>query len=53
MEKDQFSFALPYAYNKRICITDAEKGDVESVVIVRILFRICTHKAYESIELFP
>ena len=47
MENDLFSFALPYPYNNRIRITDAgmEESDVETVVIFRILFRICTHKS--------
>ena len=44
-KNDLFSFPLPYPYNNRICITnvDTEKSDVETVVIFRILFRICTH----------
>ena len=40
---------FPYPYNNRICIPDADTGksDVETVVIFRILFRICTHKTVQ------
>ena len=46
-KNDLFLFPLPYPYNSRICITDAdtEKSDVETAVIFRILFRICSHKS--------
>ena len=41
------SFPLPFPYNNRIRITDADTGksNAEIGIIFRILFRICTHKS--------
>ena len=48
-QNDQFAFALPFAYNKRICITDAdtERSTVEGVGTFPIAFRIRTHKSIQ------